>query len=332
MGLGEKAGKKNRKKNNGRRRRKRRRGGAKEMPQRLPILGEGARFFSLMSDMTVEFPESAIDFTKEQALAALRWAARFHASSIGTLSEAVSAHSADVCDRDQGKALRGLWSRGTFWNLYRSRSQFADLERTFARELSGRLASEYPRLLKERPGIALLARRLKVAGPVLDQRLLPGLNNPSWFTILHGDLKGANFALRHNSSEGGNDCKWEAGAFDFQWSGAGLGARDVAYLVISCCCPDYVSTVEAEDELLKAYFTERCRAQRQSKSKGVEMSFRDFRLLYDVSFCDFMRWLLGYGLWGGPLEKWTLVRADDILARADGHAVGSAEDYAAAFR
>ena len=372
-GGGKKSKGKKKKKKKKKTKAKRKRGGAKANP-RLPILGDGARFFSLMTDMTSEFPESTIDFSKEQAVAALKWIARFHATFMGTVGEAVSSHGASVCERDHSRALRGLWSRGCFWNLYRSREQFRDVERTYAREVSARLAKEYPELLRERPGIALLAQRLKAAGEVLDRRLLassPG-NSAAWFTILHGDLKGANFALKKKE---GDEGEWEAGVFDFQWSGAGLGARgefslryfillsffrrrslvissalpDIAYFVISCALPVYVETAEAEDELLRVYFKERQSRARQrpnvKKSKGDgkgkgggggggggEMNFQQFRLLYDVAFCDFMRWLLGYGLWGGPLEAWSLARADDILARADRHGVGEVVDYEEAFR
>jgi len=54
---------------------------------------------------------------------------------------------------------------------------------------------------------------------------------------------------------------------------------------------------------------------------------RELQDLFEVAFCDFMRWLCGYGLWGGPAECWTLRRADEIMNKWDGGRVLSEEEY-----
>ena len=104
-------------------------------------------------------------------------------------------------------------------------------------------------------------------------------------------------------------------------------ASDVAYFLISCALPEYLETEEQENELLRVYFTER-----ESNHRGKDrMNFMQFRKIFDVAFLDFMRWLIGYGLWGGPLEQWCLGRADDLLARADGHGIAPEETYERVF-
>ena len=46
-------------------------------------------------------------------------------------------------------------------------------------------------------------------------------------------------------------------------------------------------------------------------------SLQEFLLLFDVAFLDCMRWLCGYGLWGGPAEEWSLLKADEILNKLE---------------
>ena len=134
--------------------RKRARGSSTDENNRLKLLGCGVRFFALMTDMSVDFPESVIDFSISQARAALKWIARFHATFMGTVA---ASNRSDSFERDHGCELRGLWSRGCFWTLSRCRPQFEEMERTFSKELNGRLSKEYPELLRKRPGVALLA-------------------------------------------------------------------------------------------------------------------------------------------------------------------------------
>ena len=139
----------------------------------------------------------------------------------------------------------------------------------------------------------------------IHQRLQPYhlKNNGSWYTIVHGDLKGANIAFsgseegkegereRERGREGG-DKVVEAAAYDFQWSGGGLGCQDVAYFMISAVDP---SALLHEEMLLREYYDQRVAAVASSaasaagsgsgsgsRSKSKRMSYLIFRKMYNL--------------------------------------------------
>jgi Ser/Thr protein kinase RdoA (MazF antagonist) len=78
-------------------------------------------------------------------------------------------------------------------------------------------------------------------------------------TLVHGDLKAANMFFR----DGSGDAGVEVGLIDFQWSGWGLGAVDLAYLMCAAVGPKVLDlTVEAAGEtaLLRHYHESLCAA------------------------------------------------------------------------
>lgn len=186
------------------------------------------------------------------------------------------------------------------------------MERTYEKEYRARVAKEHAGLP---PGVAALGKRLHAAAEALHARLQPQhpKNQMHWYTLLHGDLKGANIALGCESEAGeGEGAAWRAAAFDFQWTGGGLGAQDVVYFFISAGDP---MSLAREEELLRQYYHER-----KIKTRGSprNMTWKEFVEVYEIAFLDMMRWLCAYGLWGGPAERWALEKADTLLARVDG--------------
>jgi 3'-phosphoadenosine 5'-phosphosulfate (PAPS) 3'-phosphatase len=67
-----------------------------------------------------------------------------------------------------------------------------------------------------------------------------GANSLPKQTILHGDAKAANFFFRCNTGDGDaqvNDDVGAVGVIDFQWTGAGVVATDIAYLILAAADP-----------------------------------------------------------------------------------------------
>ena len=126
--------------------------------------------------------------------------------------------------------------------------------------------------------------------------------------------------------------EWEAGVFDFQWTGGGLGVVDLAYFFISAALPE---AYEKEEELLRLYYddwVERVRQKEASIGGGCGrklMGWTEFLELYEVAFCDFMRWLVGYGMWGGPAEAWSLKKVNRLMSKWDGGKVLESTEYSA---
>jgi hypothetical protein len=276
-----------------------------------PVLGSNPRFFLALTDLSVSHPIEALDLALPQATAALDWMASFHACFTGRPGAADPTDSPHRSVSD----LRGLWSNGCFWSLRRqSPATIAAMTKTYEKELRARVAKENPTMvLAKDSGVGALARRLQAASEPLHKRLQAShpLNNSSWYTLCHGDLKGANIALKEGTESDAET--WSAAAFDFQWTGGGLAVRDLAYFFISAVDP---SALAEESELLGAYYTS-YKARLKGPSKNGFMSFEVFTKLYNVAFLDMMRWLVAYGLWGGPAERWTLEKADELLSAMD---------------
>ena len=263
------------------------------------ILGSNWNFFSVLSDLRTQFPISEEDLNFSQARAVMKLFAGFHAANTNRTGISQSGDSL-INER-----LNGLWRSGTYWTLDRRRHELDTMVRTYEKEYRSRVIREYDGLGED---IKNLSRRLHSVAEELHARLSPGKHNPPhWFTIVHGDAKGANILLRRDHEE-----TYTASLLDFQWVGGGLGCRDIAYFMISAVEP---KALEREQELLRYYFTERraCILQHTKKIKAKLMSWDEFLERYEIALCDFMRWLCGYGLWGGPAEKWSLYRVSSIL-------------------
>lgn len=107
------------------------------------------------------------------------------------------------------------------------------------------------------------------------ERLDRALAGARWKTIVHGDAKPANFCF---GAQG-------VAAVDFQYTGGGVGIRDVAYLLDR---RDRAS----EQRLLDLYF-ERLRAELAPDVDGAALE-AEWRALYPVAIADYRRFLAGW--------------------------------------
>ena len=291
-----------------------------------PFLGASPMFCTVLSDLATTHPVSQVDLEFAGALSVARWRGRCHGAFAGQQGAGAQTFAGNtrVAGRDV-EGLRGLWSRGCYWSLERKRDMLGGMVQTYEKEFQSRVSKELPEVVAVR-GVQVLARRLRSAAEALHARLEPGhpRNKAAFFTILHGDMKGANIALRPPDSQcGESDSGPGVAVMDFQWAGGGLGCRDLAYFMISAVAP---AALERHDELLRAYYQTR----KMHTRKGAPfMKYAAFVECYEAAFCDFMRWLAGYGLWGGPAEEWCLQKAHSLLARIDGGAVGTCDQYRA---
>ena len=166
------------------------------------------------------------------------------------------------------KLPEGLWEQACYWHLETRLSEL--------REMSD--------------------KRLQSAAPALDRRLRQATRG---MTLLHGDAKADNLLI---GDDGG------AAAYDFQYTGAGLGARDVAYLLVSSCD---ARTLELEEaSLLNTYHAALLEA-------GVPPTFTRDMLQddFDISVADYMRFMDGWGEWGNA--RWARKRTNVVLDRLE---------------
>jgi len=153
-----------------------------------------------------------------------------------------------------------------------------------------------------------LQGRLKRAAKALDSCL----KRDPMQCLIHGDPKEANVMKLNNGN---------IAMYDFQYCGKGTPTRDVAYFLCSSCDENW------EGELVEFYFqhlTERLVLQ------GVTPpTFEHFEQSLLLAFCDFYRFLCGWGQWGYDLQD----RVSSLLKSLDnGKDLGSDEAYDAAIR
>ena len=157
-----------------------------------------------------------------------------------------------------------------------------------------------------------LQGRLKRAARAIDECL----KGDSMQCLIHGDPKEAN-AMHQKNSDGGA----RIAMYDFQYCGQGTPTRDLAYFLCSSCHAAW------ESELVSYYYKQ---LNNELIRKGKTPPDLDhFLKSLDLAFCDFHRFLCGWGQWGYDLEG----KARSTMNRIDGGAdLGSENSYRQAFQ
>lgn len=149
-----------------------------------------------------------------------------------------------------------------------------------------------------------LSGRVKMAARSIDRRLKEG-----WMQcLIHGDAKDANIFVDESSGE--------VCVCDFQYCGKGPPTKDLAYFF--CSSVDDV----LDDTALLRYYLE----QLEEVVKGpLAPTLEQLRDSMDLAYCDFYRFMCGWGHWGSNgIEK----RVQSVMDRLDGGTVfPSSEDY-----
>ena len=130
---------------------------------------------------------------------------------------------------------------------------------------------------------------LKAAAHAIDAALAAAAAGPHG-CLVHGDAKAANFCW----TDGGGGRDVGAAAFDFQYVGRGVGARDVAYLLSSAG-----SAGDDEEGLLSLYLAALLAALARRGTDPAGYDAAVLRSHYDLACADFVRFMAGWGWWGG---------------------------------
>ena len=148
--------------------------------------------------------------------------------------------------------------------------------------------------------------RLKRAARAIDARL----KRDPMQCIIHGDAKEANIL----------SCGDQVAMCDFQYCGKGPPTRDLAYFLCTSTDPD------KEASLLELYYEELCK---RLPDDVVKPSFAQLNESLELAYCDYARFMSGWGFWGNDLSQ----RVVAVLNRLDsGTDLGSEEGYDEAVR
>jgi len=208
----------------------------------------------------------------------LSWLARFHALHTG-------ACAARDLRRGEGPEA-DLWDYGGHLTMARRPAgEFERVDGSF-RGFCAAFVGEKGGAIFARPDLPRVGARLRAAAPGIAAALAPSAEN-AWKTCLaHGDLKAANIFLA-TENEG-------VKVIDWQWTGPGLGATDVAYLVATSF-PDAVLSSAEIEPLLRHYHAVLTGAL---PKRAVKYPWEEFWMDYRLSLLDFARWAWSVRLGG----------------------------------
>ncbi|KAJ3136971.1 hypothetical protein HK101_003957 [Irineochytrium annulatum] len=125
---------------------------------------------------------------------------------------------------------------------------------------------------------------------------LLGRPGAGW-TVVHGDMKAEN--IQFSADRGA------CGLCDFQYTGGGYGAVDIAYLLISSVDPAVFRTSEDVDVLLRYYH------DRLDQGWATVYSLDMLRCHFDLAVLDFTRFMAGWGMWGS--SRWAVQWSESVL-------------------
>ena len=178
--------------------------------------------------------------------------------------------------RFMGVAPDALWKVGTYWHLATRPDELAVLDSV---ELRG-------------------------AAPRIDERLAAA----RFRSLVHGDAKLENFCFSKTGLE--------VAAVDFQYTGAGVGMKDVAYFLSSC-----VSATACEREIprhLDTYFAAlraELEGHGQLSSSDIAELEREWRELFPWAWVDFQRFLLGWAPGHAQGDRYSERLTREVLAQ-----------------
>jgi len=137
------------------------------------------------------------------------------------------------------------------------------------------------------------------AAPLIDK----ALSQAEFLTFVHGDAKLANFCFSKNGS---------VAAVDFQYTGGGVGVKDVAYFLDSCFPEDFIERKEAE--LLNFYFNALKNVLRELRPQIDAAALEaEWRRLYDFAWIDFYRFLKGWTFENSRISNYTKKLAEKVF-------------------
>jgi hypothetical protein len=172
-----------------------------------------------------------------------------------------------------GTAPDELWKTGTYWQLG-----------TRPDELN-----------------AMRPSPLRDAAPRIDARL----NAAHFKSWVHGDAKLENVCFATQGEE--------VALVDFQYVGAGVGVKDVAYFLSSCLAPSECAALVPV--YLNDYFRELASSVRALGAQVDDNELeREWRALFPLAWVDFYRFLLGWAPGQYDREPYSQLLTQQVLA------------------
>ena len=227
----------------------------------------------------------------------VRWLAKFHAA---TWHKSPSGEDSPTTET-------GVQSIGSYWHLDTRPDEWNDMPR---HGWEG---------------------RLKLAARGIHDYLQDRDPLQCW---VHGDTKDANILYYSKSKHrygGEDDIVVDIAFCDFQYVGKGPPSRDLSYFF----CSSHVQDDEEQTYLLDIYFNDLTGLLKEQNDRGTASpphilpTRRQLEISMELAFCDFGRFMSGWGYWGYDLSKQITATLNKL---DDGRVLESQDDYDQAIR
>ena len=264
----------------------------------------------LMNDIRFRgFPKHPEFLSVSEAKRALKWIARLHAMFWN--------------DEKSQDWRRDLWTRGGFWTDGKDAINIQTISAQWSQTVRW-LQTHHPELVSEE--VKGIGKRIQALAGPLDRFLSMESAGPRG-TMTHGDYKAANLFLSESRADDNSLGAESVAVVDFQFSGGGLGAEDISYLLFSDARGHYFND---EEDLLQVYHEELVTSLIEQRKGGPSsISLDCLKMQYELSRIDFTRHLLGRGWVASTEGDALLVRAlaETLLNIDGGSPLGSEGEY-----
>jgi aminoglycoside phosphotransferase (APT) family kinase protein len=255
------------------------------------------------------FPKHPEFLSVSEAKRALKWIARLHAMFWN--------------DEKSQDWRRDLWTRGGFWTDGKDAINIQTISAQWSQTVRW-LQTHHPELVSEE--VKGIGKRIQALAGPLDRFLSMESAGPRG-TMTHGDYKAANLFLSESRADDNSLGAESVAVVDFQFSGGGLGAEDISYLLFSDARGHYFND---EEDLLQVYHEELVTSLIEQRKGGPSsISLDCLKMQYELSRIDFTRHLLGRGWVASTEGDALLVRAlaETLLNIDGGSPLGSEGEY-----
>lgn len=281
-----------------------------KVPETYKILHQGIpegkggsveSFLFISESMSRPATLQVVEFEDAQFKSALRWLAGLHACYQGKMPlEATSTDGTDGGRED-------VWREGSHLSLSkRPASELIKLPENWAAFCN---AFGWPEMSDLGTRVAAIAPRIAALLSPLEGDLVNGGKEclpRVEFSLVHGDAKPANLFFSEEGQKG-----VQTYAIDFQWTGWGVPATDIIYLIATGLSDSHINALDIDKDVLRVYHDA---LTEELDKRGVppeqQTTYEVLSYHFKLATIDYVRWIMACRLPGDTPAKFSKRREE----------------------